>query len=455
MDPRKRKTKPLKKVFGLTKVCVMGLWHLGTVYAACLADLGYQVVGVDKDPLRIESLSRGIPPLYEPGLSDLIQNGLNKKSLTFSVDLSSALKDASFLFITFDTKVDDNDDVDLTEVYDAAVSSALSLEPDSVVVISSQVPVGTCEKIKRLIQKKNPILRFEVAYVPENLRLGKAISIFMKPERIVIGANDESTLARVEQFFAPISDPKLKMNLRTAEMTKHALNAFLATSVSFGNEIGNICDIVGADALRVSEALRMDSRIGSKAMLKPGLAFAGGTLARDIKVLKKIGAESHYEPKLINGVFEVNKAQNKMVVTKIQSVYDSLKNLTVTVFGLTYKAGTSTLRRSASIEIITDLTNQGAKVKVYDPKADLRELKTKINFDFYSDPFEAVTDSDAIIFVTDWPEFKELDFRKLKSLMKKPVVIDAQNVLPSDRLIQEGFVYLGIGRGQAIVGASE
>ena len=238
------------------------------------------------------------------------------------------------------------------------------------------------------------------------------------------------------------------MNLRSAEMTKHALNAFLATSVSFGNEVGNLCDLVGADALKVAEALRSDSRIGSKAMLKPGLGFAGGTLARDIKVLQKIGKKGAYEPKLINGVFDVNLQQNKMVVARLQKVYGSMENLLVGVFGLTYKAGTSTLRRSASIEIIKDLISRGVKVKAFDPKADLSELQEKIEFEFCSDPFQAAKDTDALLFVTDWPEFKELDFSRLKMLMKKPVVIDAQNMLNSESLVQKGFVYLGMGRGQ-------
>ena len=228
----------------------------------------------------MDNLNKGIPPLFEPGLSDLIVKNINNHRLNYTTDLQKGVKGASCSIIAFDTPVDENDDVDLSDVFDAALASAEWLEDGSVVIISSQVPVGSCEEIRQLIKEKRPFLDFDVAYVPENLRLGRALSIFMNPERIVIGANSESTLDKVETFLNVIKDPKIRMNLRSAEMTKHALNAFLATSVSFANEIGNICDIVGADALKVAEALRADSRIGPKAMLKPGLGFAGGTLVR-------------------------------------------------------------------------------------------------------------------------------------------------------------------------------
>jgi UDPglucose 6-dehydrogenase len=430
------------------KVCVVGIWHLGAVNSACLAELGYHVVGVDKDIEKVENLNKGVSPLFEPNLGDLILKNVRLNKLSYTVDLRSAVKGANFIIIAFDTRVDDNDEVDLSEVYDAASALAESLDNGSIVIISSQVPVGTCEELRSLIKNKRPSLDFDVACVPENLRLGQAITRFMNPERIVIGADNSSTLDKVEAFFSVIKDPKLRMSLRSAEMTKHALNAFLATSISFANEIANICDEVGADALNVAEALKLDSRIGPKAMLKPGLGFAGGTLARDIKVLQKLGTRVGYETLLINGVFEVNRRQNKIIVGKLQKVYGSIRDLTVCVFGLTYKAGTSTLRRSSSLEIISDLVAGGAKIKAYDPKADLSEIQGKLEFDFCSDPMVAAEQSDALIFVTDWPEFRDLDFLRLKSLMKKPVVIDAQNMLDAESMIKMGFVYLGVGRGR-------
>jgi UDPglucose 6-dehydrogenase len=430
------------------KVCVVGIWHLGSVYSACLAELGYSVVGVDRDQNRVENLNKGVPPLFEPGLGELIAKNIRLNRLSYTVNLKEAFTGASFVVISFDTRVDENDEVDLSEVYDTAAELAEWLENDSIVIVSSQVPVGTCEDIKSLIRQKRPSLDFDVACVPENLRLGQAIDRFMNPERIVIGADNNNTLDRVEAFFSIVNAPKLRMSLRSAEMTKHALNAFLATSISFINEIANLCDEVGADALKVAEALRLDSRIGPKAMLKPGLGFAGGTLARDLRVLQKLGGKVGYQARLINGVLEVNRQQNRMIAGKLRKIYGSLENLTVGVLGLTYKAGTSTLRRSASLEIIRDLTDGGTRVKAYDPKADLSEIQGHREFEFCSDPLTVAKGSDALVFVTDWPEFKELDFPRIKSLMKKPVVVDAQNMLDAERLIQMGFIYLGVGRGR-------
>lgn len=430
------------------KVCVIGIWHLGSIYSACLAELGYFVVGVDKDRNRVKNLNQGVPPLFEPGLGALISKNIHLNRLSYTVDPREALVGASFVLIAFDTPVDAKDEVDLSEVYDTAARLAEWLENGSTVIVSSQVPVGTCEEIRSLIRQKRHSLDFDVACVPENLRLGQAIDRFMNPERIVIGADNESTLDRVEAFFSVVKAPKIRMNLRSAEMTKHALNAFLATSISFISEIANLCDEVGADALKVAEALRLDSRIGPKAMLKPGLGFAGGTLARDLKVLRKLGGKLGYETRLINSVLEVNRQQNRMIAGKLRKIYGSLQNLTVGVLGLTYKAGTSTLRRSASLEIIRDLTDGGASVRAYDPKADLNEIQGHREFEFCSDPLTVAEGSDALVFVTDWPEFKELDFSRIKSLMKKPVVVDAQNMLNAERLIQMGFIYLGVGRGR-------
>jgi UDPglucose 6-dehydrogenase len=431
-----------------SKVCVIGIWHLGSVYSACLAELGYSVVGVDKNQNRVEDLNKGVPPLFEPKLGELIARNIRLNKLSYTVDLRDALVSAGFVFVAFDTRVDENDEVDLSEVYDAATELAEWLEDGSIVIVSSQVPVGTCEEIRSLIRHERPSLDFDVACVPENLRLGQAIDRFVNPERIVIGADNESTLDRVEKFFSVVNACKVRMNLRSAEMTKHALNAFLATSISFINEIANLCDEVGADSLKVAEALRLDSRIGPKAMLKPGLGFAGGTLARDLTVLQKFGSKAGYETRLINSVLEVNRQQNRMIAGKLRKIYGSLHDLTVGVLGLTYKAGTSTLRRSASLEIIGDLTDGGASVRAYDPKADLNEIQGHREFEFCSDPLTLARGTDALVFVTDWPEFKELDFSRIKSLMKKPVVLDAQNMLDAERLIQMGFIYVGVGRGR-------
>ena len=430
------------------KVCVIGIWHLGAVYSACLADLGYQVIGVDGDAKRIAELNKGIPPLFEPGLQELITSNIKSKRLTYTTDLNHAVKGASYVLITFDTPVNDQDEIDLSEIFDTAGRLAGCIENNSIILVSSQVPVGTCEEIKAIIKKQTPALDIDIAYSPENLRLGQAIDCFKKPERIVIGADNSATLDKVETLFSVVKAPVLKMNLRSAEMTKHALNAFLATSISFGNEIANICDEVGADALKVVTALRTEGRIGGKIPLLPGLGFAGGTLARDLKVLKKIGREKGYETLLIDSVFAVNQRQNGVVVRKLERIYGSVKGLTIGILGLTYKPGTSTLRRSAALEIIKQLVDRGAKVRAYDPKADMNEVHEHIEFEFCTDVSTVARDSDALVLITEWPEFKELDYVRLKHIMKKPVFIDTKNLLDSQQMSAKGFSYFGIGRGK-------
>ena len=430
------------------RVCVIGLWHLGCVTSACLADIGHTVVGVDKDCKRIASLNKGIPPLFEPGLSELITQDLKRQSISFTDNMEQGLKNTGSVVIAFDTVVDEKDEVDLSDIFSLSSEIGKYLEDGTVVVVTSQVPVGTCDKIKSLIQKSNPQLRFDIAYSPENLKLGQAIDSFKNPHRIVIGADNEVTLDKTEKLFAPINAPKLRMNLRSAEMTKHALNALLGMSISFGNEIANLCDEMGADALKVVGALRTDERIGPKLPLLPGLGFSGATLARDLTVLQNIGDKMNYETYLVDAVLQVNKHQNQLVTRKLEKVFKTIKGLQIGILGLTYKPGTSTLRRSAALEIIGDLVKKGAVVKACDPKADLAEVRTHKEFEFCTDAYATAQNSSALVLVTEWPEFKNLDFIRIKSLMKKPVFIDAKNMLDEQQMIKYGFSYLGVGRGR-------
>ncbi len=429
------------------KICVIGLWHLGSVYAACLADLGYSVIGVDSDRTRVENLTRGIPPLYEPGLAELIAGNTKVERLTFTTDLRLAVKGARYVLVTIDTPVDDNDEVDLSSVLSTAEELATCLEDESMLVIGSQVPVGTCHRIKALIKEKNPSLVFDIAYSPENLRLGKAIDYFKNQERIVIGADSEATLDSVEKLFGVILAPKLRMDLKSAEMTKHAINAFLATTISFANELANLCDEAGADALKVAAALKTESRIGPGLPLLPGLGFAGGTLARDLNILRKLGDRHDYDTRLVDAVLAINKEQNRLVIKKLENIFGSVEGLTVGILGLTYKVGTSTLRRSAALEIIRDLCRGGARVKACDPRADLAELKQHREFEFYPDTDEVATDADALVLVTEWPEFRDLDFERLKALMRRPVIIDTKNMMYDRQLGKKGFIYSGVGTG--------
>lgn len=430
------------------KVACLGIWHLGSVYSSCFADFDFSVTGWDKDAEKIQALNKGQGPLFEPGLDELISKTVASGNLHFTTDLREALGGSQFALLTFDTPVDDNDEVDLTDIFSTIDEAADLLDQNTILIVSSQVPVGTCEEIKKRISEKRPSLTFDVACSPENLRLGQSIENFKQSDRFVIGADSEETVAKVEQLFSVTCAPIIRTNLRTAEMCKHALNAFLATSVSFANEIGNICDGVGANALKVAEALRSDSRIGKKAMLKPGLGFAGATLARDMKVLQHMSTKMNYEAPLVNGVLKVNERQNRSIVTKLEKICGSLKEKTIGVLGLTYKPGTSTLRRSAAIEIIADIVNKGGKVKCYDPKASPSELQNHHEFLFCNDAYSVAQDADALVFVTAWDEFKDIDYNQVKGAMRNPVILDTQNMLNGDRLEQMGIIYYGTGTGR-------
>jgi UDPglucose 6-dehydrogenase len=432
------------------KVCVVGLWHLGSVTSACFADLDRSVVGVDGDPERAASLNNGAPPLFEPGLAELMARQLTTGRLRFTSSLREGVKDSSYLVIAHDTPVNEHDEPDLAPITATVDALANCLEKDATIIVSSQVPVGTCEALAGRLRSLNPDLRFGMACVPENLRLGQAIERFLRPDLLIFGADSEATLERVEALYSPIPGPRARTDLRTAEMTKHAINAYLAMCISFGNELANLCDEVGADAFQVVQALKLDSRVSSKAPLLPGLGFAGGTLARDMTVLKKLAAQHGYPAPLLDGILAVNQFQNRMVVHRLEGLLGTLEARTIGVLGLTYKPGTSTLRRSAAIEIIRDLVAKGAAIKAFDPKADPAEVALhRREFSICIDPYAAAKDADALAFVTPWPEFRDLDLARLKDIMHTPVILDAPNMLEPAKVTQAGFVYQGIGRGSA------
>ena len=433
------------------KVCVLGVWHLGAVASACLADLGLQVAGVDDDADRVEELNRGRAPLFEPGLDELLAKGLAAGRLRFASDAAEGVAGADYVIIAYDTPVDERDEVDLSPLFAAARAAATHLKAACTVVVSSQVPVGTCERLAGAIREANPAAEFGIACVPENLRLGQAIQRFVAPDFLVFGAADAGTHERLEELFTGIETPKLRTDLRTAEMTKHAINAYLATSISFINEIANLCDLVGAEGFQVAEALRLDSRTGSGTPLRPGLAFGGGTLARDMKALRAIGLSQGYEASLINGAIRVNELQNGTVLARLKSVCKTLRGLTIGVLGLTYKPDTSTIRRSPAVEIIQALSAEGAAVKAYDPKADQAEVRPYNHlFARYDDAYAVADGSQVLILTTGWPQFKDLDFRRIRDLMWTPrLLLDAQNMLDADEMSRLGFLYQGIGRSRA------
>jgi UDPglucose 6-dehydrogenase len=431
-----------------TQICVVGLWHLGTVTAACLAEFGFNVIGVDEDAARIDRLNEGSAPLFEPGLDDLLQSGIASGRLRFTSSYSEGLQGSSFVWIAYDTPVNDQDEVDLTIIVSAINSIAAGLEDGATVIVHSQVPAGTCEQLRDSLHAARPDCAIGLACIPENLRLGRALERFRNPAMIVIGSDEKTTLDRVEEFCSVFPCPKVRLNLRGAEMTKHAINSYLATCVSYINELANLCDAAGADASKVSQALRMDERVSPAAPLLPGgLGFAGATLARDLRALQKLGKRVGHPTHLFDAVLQVNEEQKRIVRRRLQALFGSLEGLSIGILGLTYKTGTSTLRRSAAIEIARELRKDGVTVQGYDPKAAIQELGGDDVVHFCSAVEDVARNSDALVIVTEWPEFKELDFEKLGMLMKHRILIDTKNLLDPVRLRQLGFIYSDIGRG--------
>jgi len=429
------------------KIGVIGAWHLGCVTAACLAELGYLVTGVDPDAARVEKLRRGMAPLFEPGLDELLAANLAGGRLSFTTDPAEGLRGATAAFIAHDTPLDEKDEVDLSPLFDAAADLARHLEDGATVIVSSQVPVGTCERLAARISELNPSLAFAIAYLPENLRLGQALERFRRPDMLVIGANEATIADRVDSLLAAIDAPRVRVGLRTAEMIKHATNFYLATCISFINEVANICDEVGADALGVAQALRLDSRISAGAPLHPGLGFAGGTLARDLKALLAIAEQHSCPAPMARAVLAVNEGQSRTVLRKLKTVYPSLQGRRVGVLGLTYKPGTSTLRRSAALEFIKALTADGASVRAYDPKAEPQEMRLRGDVVRCDDPYAVAEGGDALLLATAWPEFSQLDFHRIRQAMQRPLLLDPHNLLDADAMAREGFLYFGTGRG--------
>lgn len=432
------------------EVVVVGLWHLGTVAAGCLAKSGHNVVGVDENAQRVGSLQEGRAPLFEPGLDDLLSEGIESGRLRFTTDASNVVPQADVAVVAYDTLVTDRDEADVSQILSAIRKITPWLKHSSLLLIHSQVPVGTCRTIRNEVRAIHPDGGCEVAYVPENLRLGQAINRFLNPDMLVVGAEDPSAFEMFDAFFAGIAAPRVKTNLETAEMAKHAINAFLGASISFGNELANLCQVAGADGPTVASILRLDRRVGAYAPIDPGMGFAGGTLARDMRVLQALAKENEYQAHMIDAVFAVNEQQNSLPLRWLGRVYGTLGGLRVGVLGLAYKPGTGTLRRSAALEIVRKLKAEGVVVAASDPKADLSEVSDLPPFEFSRDPYVTASGTDALLLVTPWPEFKALDYGRIKASMRRPVMLDMPNALDKELLERLGFVYLGVGRGALV-----
>ena len=433
---------------------VIGSGYVGLVASACFAEMGNTVICVDVDIEKINSLKKGKVPIYEPGLETLVVNNFSKNRLIFTTDIIDALRASEVIFIAVGTPMGDDGSADLKYVLKVAESIGKNMSHHIVVVDKSTVPIGTADKVRATIQNsldlRKSSLTFDIVSNPEFLKEGAAIKDFMHPDRIVVGSNNESSLKLMRNLYAPFiinSDRFISMDIRSAEMTKYAANAMLATKISFINEISNICERVGADVNEVRKGIGSDSRIGYK-FIYPGCGYGGSCFPKDVKALINIAEKNDYTPNLISAVEKVNDDQKKVLFSKIVSQFgNSLNGKRFTVWGLSFKPETDDMRDAPSITLIRSLLESGAEINAYDPQA-INEAKLYLkdcNVNYFTNKYEALENSDAVILVTEWKEFRSPDFNRIHNLLRGNLFIDGRNQFDKTYMKSQGFNYLQIG----------
>lgn len=428
----------------IMNVCVIGTGYVGLVAGPCLAGLGHEVICVDIDKAKIDALNAGKVPIYEPGLDELIKKNASK--LKFSTNLEEAVKASEVIFLAVGTPQSNDGSADLKYVLQVAedISKFLDENSEKVVVNKSTVPVGTGEKVRAVIEK-NFSGKFHIVSNPEFLREGSAITDFMEPDRVVVGSDAEFAQKKMGELYAPLNAKVLFTDIKTAELIKYASNAFLAVKISFINEIANLCDKVDADVSLVAEGMGLDKRIGEH-FLKPGPGWGGSCFPKDVKALIHIAKENGIDLKIANAAQEVNDSQKVLLVKKAESLLGSLEGKKIALLGLAFKCDTDDIREASSLTIIKELLEKKATVSAYDPLA-MPAVKEKFSeVGFCDSALDCVKDADALFLVTDWKEFLELDFAKVKELMAQPIVLDGRNFLDSEKLKELSFKYVGIGK---------
>ncbi|MBP7653590.1 UDP-glucose/GDP-mannose dehydrogenase family protein [Candidatus Dependentiae bacterium] len=432
----------------MKKVCVIGSGYVGLVAGACISELGATVICVDKDKDKIEKLKKGIIPIYEPGLSELVERNVEEKRLYFTNNLKESVKESEIIFIAVGTPPQEDGSTDLNHVLNAAQDIAESMNGYKIIVIKSTVPVGTSDLVKKKIKSITSI-KFDIVSNPEFLKEGDAIKDFMRPDRIVIGVGNEKTADIMKSLYSPLvrtGAPIIVMDNKSAEVTKYASNALLATKISFMNEIANFCEKVGADVSLVRAGVGSDSRIG-KSFLFPGCGYGGSCFPKDIKALIKTAEEHGIKMKVINSVEEVNDEQKKIMIPKIESeLGKDLSKKHIAIWGLSFKARTDDMREASSIVIIKELLNRGAKICAYDPEA-IGEAKKifKNQIAYAENQYEAIKNADCLVIVTDWNEFRQPDYDRMQKLLKNKMIFDGRNLLDIEELKSRNFTYYSIG----------
>jgi UDPglucose 6-dehydrogenase len=426
------------------KICVQGLWHLGSVTAACLASSGHDVVGLDFNADLIQGLKAGTPPVLEPGLETMMLDAAKAGSLRFISAPKDIPDDIELLWIAYDTPVNDDDEADIEFVFAQIQSAMPHLPPGVTVLVSSQLPVGSVRRLEALARTACPEKSLGFSCSPENLRLGKALDVFLKPDRVIAGVRSARDKERIAKAFAPITDRIEWMSVESAEMTKHAINAFLATSVVFANEIASICETVGADAKEVERGLKSESRIGPKAYLSPGAAFAGGTLARDIEYLKSASQQHELNVPLIASVGASNDAHKLWARRKLGECFAELQGVTVAVWGLTYKPGTDTLRRSSAVEFCDWLIEQGARVRVHDPVVKALPIDWGQRVQRCDSELMTLERAQVLLIGTEWPQYRQLAACSIAQTSPGLIVLDPNRFL-SSLAVESSIQYFAVG----------
>ena len=430
------------------KLAVVGSGYVGLVVGACLAENGNEVACVDNNAAKITLLDRGEIPIYEPGLEELIRRNRAEKRLRFTTMLAGAVREAQLVFIAVGTPPGEDGSADLTHVLDVARGVARALRGYTVVVTKSTVPVGTARRVREAMAAETDE-PFSVVSNPEFLKQGAAIDDFMRPDRVVVGAEDDRAAMLMRQLYAPFTRtgaPILVMDCASAELSKYAANAMLATRVSFMNEIANVCELVGADVDEVRGVVATDRRIGSS-FLFPGIGYGGSCFPKDVRALVNSARDAGYDCRIIEAVETVNNTQKLRIVDKVREHFGSLEGRTIAVWGLAFKPRTDDMREAPSIPTITGLLDAGARVQAYDPEAEQTAraiFGDRIVYAPHS--YDALQAADALAIVTEWNEFREPDFRRMRSLMREPVIFDGRNIYAADQMRAEGFTYHSIGR---------
>jgi len=434
---------------GLMKIAMVGIGYVGLTVGTCLAELGNDVICVDIDENKVNGLNNGKIPIYEPGLDDMLKRNFKEKRISFTADVKQAIQDSDVIFIAVGTPPGKDHRADLSFVREVAKSIGKYMNNYKVIVDKSTVPVGTAQMVAELIRNnQSEPIEFDVVSNPEFLREGEAINDFMVPDRVVIGADSEKARKIMEGIYKGITrtnKPIMFTDTKSAEIIKYASNAMLATRISFMNEIARLCEKSGGDVKEVAKGMGLDSRIGPR-FLQAGVGYGGSCFPKDVKALAQTMNHHEVESKILQVVEDVNKEQKKSLLPKIKKLLPDLNGKTLAIWGLAFKPKTDDMREAPSLVVIEQLQAEGAKIKAFDPEAEESAKKTLKDVEYMQDPYDAIKDADALVIVTEWNEFRNLDKGKMKILLKQPNIIDGRNVYDPKEMKELGFSYIGVGR---------